>query len=102
MKAFVYRLLPPRADFMSTMSEPERDVMTAHAGYWNEHMRAGRVLAFGPVADPVEGYGLGIVLAEDIAGVEALRAGDPAVTAGIGLRAEIAPMLRLVTPTGVY
>ena len=45
---------------------------------------------------------LGIVLADDLAQVEALRDADPAVLSPHGLRVEIAPMFRLVTPSGTY
>ena len=102
MTPFVYRLLPPRPDFMTTMSEDERATMLAHADYWRRQMQAGRILAFGPVADPIEPYGIGIVLVEDLAEAEALRAADPAVLSPHGLRTEIVPMVRLVTPRGTY
>jgi hypothetical protein len=42
------------------------------------------------------------LVADDIGEAEALRDCDPAILAPHGLRAEISPMLRLVTPGGVY
>ena len=102
LTAFVYRLLPPRPTFMTTMSADEGSTMAAHAAYWTDLMHQGRVLAFGPVADPEEPYGLGIVLAAGLSDVEALRDRDPAVLSPHGLRAEIAPLVRLITPQGVY
>jgi hypothetical protein len=33
MMGFVFRLVPPRADFASTMSEAERATMDAYVGY---------------------------------------------------------------------
>lgn len=99
--AFVFRLLPPRPDFPATMSDAERETMTAHVEYWTGLMREGHVLGFGPVADVREPYGIGIVLADDLAAAERLRDADPAVVAGLG-REEISPVLRLVTPSGVY
>ena len=60
------------------------------------------MLAFGPVNDPAGSYGLGIIIAESLAEAQALRDADPAVTSDHGLRAEVAPMFRLVTPGGVY
>ena len=102
LTAFVYRLLPPRPTFMTTMSPEEGATMMAHAGYWTELMYQGKVVAFGPVADPREPYDIGIVLAEDLAEVQALRDQDPAVLSPHGLRAEISPLVRLVTPQGVY
>ncbi len=75
--------------------------MGEHSAYWRDLMARGSVLAFGPVADPAGVYGLGVVLADDLAGAEALRDGDPAVQK-IGMRTEIAPMVQLVTPGGEY
>ena len=102
MQAFVYRLLAPRSTFALDMSAAERATMMEHGEYWARLMREGRVLAFGPVNDESGSYGLGLVIADDIAEVEALRDADPAITASHGLRAKIAPMFRLVTPGGVY
>jgi uncharacterized protein YciI len=102
MKGFVFRLIPPRSDFAFTMNDEERATMTMHFGYWSGLAAEGKVLAFGPVDDPNGGYGIGIVLAEDAAEATALRDGDPAVLSPHGFRAEIAPMLSLVTPTGRF
>jgi uncharacterized protein YciI len=99
MQPFVYRLLPPRPDFMTTMTDDERATMTAHVAYWSGLMGAGRVVGFGPVA---AGYGIGLVLAEDLADAEALRDADPAIRSPHGLRGDIEPMVQLVTPGGVY
>lgn len=102
MMGFVFRLIPPRPDFMPTMSDGEREVITAHFGYWGELLAQGKVLAFGPVSDPAGPYGIGIVLAEDLAEAGAIRDGDPALRSPFGFRTEIAPMVRLVTPTGSF
>jgi hypothetical protein len=32
-KLFLFRLLPPRADFAQTMTPDEQDAMTRHAAY---------------------------------------------------------------------
>jgi len=102
MLPFVYRLIGPRPTFAVDMNDDERETMTKHAAYWGKLMVEGRVVAFGPVDDPAGSYGLGIILAEDMSEAEALRDGDPAVTSPHGLRVEIAPMFRLVTPSGTY
>lgn len=102
MKGFVFRLIPPRPDFATTMSDVERAMMTAHLEYWGELLEQGRVAAFGPVADPSGGYGLGVVFAEDLAEAEAIRDKDPTMAPGSGFRTEIAPMYRLITPAGAY
>ena len=63
---------------------------------------SARCISASVSADPAGSYGLGIVLVEDMAEAEALRDADPAVTSPHGLRAEIAPMFRLITPNGTY
>jgi uncharacterized protein YciI len=100
--AFVYRLIAPRPTFALDMSEQELATLVEHGRYWQQLMDNGKALAFGPVNDPAGSYGLGLLLVDDLAEAEALRDADPAILAPHGLRAEIAPMLRLVTPTGVY
>ena len=100
MAGFVFRLIPPRPSFVVDMSDDERATMIEHVKYWTALAESGRVLAFGPVADPVAPYGIGIVVADDLAAAEALRDGDPAMRSRHGFRTEIAPMLQLVTPQG--
>jgi uncharacterized protein YciI len=99
---YVFRLISPRPDFTSTMSEEERATMDAHFGYWGDLLAQDRVIALGPVADPGGPYGIGIVLAPDMAAAEAVRDSDPAMLSNSGFRTEIAPMLRLVTPSGAW
>jgi uncharacterized protein YciI len=84
------------------MTDDERQTMAEHAAYWQRLMTDGRVVAFGPVDDPAGSYGLAIVLADDLAQAEAMRDADPAVLSPHGLRVEIAPMFRLITPSGTY
>jgi uncharacterized protein YciI len=102
LRGFVFKLIPPRPDFALTMSDEERAVMANHVGYWSGLAETGRALAFGPVASPAGGYGIGIILAEDEAAAEDLRANDPAERSGRGFRTEVLPMLRLVTPGQTY
>jgi uncharacterized protein YciI len=102
MMGFVFRLIPPRPDFASTMSGDERAIMLEHVGYWGELLARGRVLAYGPVDDEAGGYGIGIVLAEDMTEAKAIRDKDPTMTSSFGFRTEIAPMRRLVSPAGSF
>jgi hypothetical protein len=83
MDWFLYRLLPPRAEFASTMADHERAAMGQHVAYWSEHLAAGRTLIFTPVADPGGDWGMAIVRAHTIDDVHALGLADPAVTAGV-------------------
>jgi uncharacterized protein YciI len=84
------------------MSSEERATMMEHVGYWATLAEQGKALAFGPVADPEGPYGIGIILAENLTEAEELRDQDPAMKSSFGFRTEIAPMLRLITPDGVY
>ena len=102
MPGFVFKLIPPRAEFATDMSDAERATMGEHVEYWRALMAEGHVVAFGPVADEAGGYGIGIIVADDLPAAEALSAGDPAGRSAHGFRTEIAPMLRLVTPDAVH
>jgi uncharacterized protein YciI len=84
------------------MSDDERGTMQAHVAYWSGLLDAGSVLAFGPVNDPDQPHGIGIVVAEDMAAAEALRDADPAQQSPHGFRTEIVPMVALVTPGASY
>ena len=77
-KYFVLHLLPLRPDFAQTMTEEELSIMKKHIGYWTDLMNKGKILAFGPVLDPKEVYGLGIVSVDSEQEVQDLIANDPA------------------------
>ena len=77
-KYFALYLLPLRPDFAQTMNDNERALMQKHVGYWTNMMNQGKVVAFGPVMDPKEIYGLGIVSVDDEQEVKDLIANDPA------------------------
>jgi uncharacterized protein len=82
-KLFLFRLIPPRADFAQTLTAEEQDVMARHAAYWRELLAAGRVVVFGPVADPEGMWGLGVVRAGSQPEVVEIGEKDPAIVAGI-------------------
>jgi uncharacterized protein len=98
MKYYFYKLLPPRPNFMTTMTSAEQEIMQKHAAYWRTLMDEGKVIAYGPVDDPSGGYGIGIVKLDDTADPAALSRNDPAILANAGFRSEINPMLRIVLP----
>ena len=77
-KYFVLHLLPSRTDFAQTMTDEERGIMMKHIAYWTEIMNQGKVLAFGPVLDPNEVYGLGIICVDSEQEVKDFIANDPA------------------------
>jgi uncharacterized protein YndB with AHSA1/START domain len=95
-RVFFCRLLPPRPTFMHDITDDERTVMQAHAQYWRGKLEEGVVIAFGPVADPSGGWGLGLVQARDEAELKAFQDGDPAISSGRGFRYESLPIVRLV------
>ena len=80
---FLFRLIPPRADFAQTMTVNEQDAMQRHQVYWQDLRAAGRVVVYGPVADPEGVWGLGVLRTAGRA--EALEIGndDPSVLAGV-------------------
>jgi uncharacterized protein YciI len=102
MMGFVFRLIPPRPSFPFDMTPEERATMIEHVVYWSDLAKQGTVLAFGPVDDPEGPYGIGIIIGESRVEAEAIRDNDPAIRSPHGFRTEIAPMLRLVTPTQLY
>jgi len=96
VRYFLCRLLPPRPTFMQDMSADERAVMQAHGLYWRGKLAEGHVIAFGPVADPAGGWGVGIVAVSDDAQLRTFQNEDPAIQSNIGLRYEALPMLTAV------
>jgi uncharacterized protein YciI len=93
---FLIKLLPPRNTFMQDMSPEEAAIMQKHVAYWQSAMEQGKVHAFGPVADPEGGWGLGILETQDRAEAEALCASDPARLSGRGFQTKICVMPQLV------
>jgi uncharacterized protein YciI len=80
---FLFRLIPPRADFAQTMTPDEQQAMAEHTEYWQGLLHDGRVVVYGPVADPEGVWGLGVLRAADRAEVLAVGDADPSVTAGV-------------------
>lgn len=97
MNYFFYRLNPPRSTFPADITPAERILMQEHVAYWSRLMGQGKVIAFGPVADPKGSYGIGIIqLEEDGDDVNALGENDPVILADIGFAFEAFPMPQLV------
>ncbi|MDT5018677.1 MAG: hypothetical protein QOD39_4837 [Mycobacterium sp.] len=80
---FLFRLIPPRADFAQTMTPEEQHSMTLHMGYWQDLLADGKVVVYGPVADPEGVWGMGVLRAADRAEVLAIGERDPSVNAGV-------------------
>ena len=82
MATFVLRLKAPRPDFALEMSDAEREIMGAHAAYWQPVVDAGDMVVFGPVMDSTGSWGLCVVDADDEDELRAFAAADPVVTSG--------------------
>ncbi len=80
---YLFRLIPPRADFAQTMTQAEQHAMQQHQEYWRELLTQGRVVVYGPVADPEGIWGVGVVRAASHVDVLELGNGDPSVIAGV-------------------
>jgi uncharacterized protein YciI len=65
------------------MTPQEQEAMAAHMEYWQQLLQDGRVVVYGPVADPEGVWGLGVLRAADRADVLALGERDPSVVAGV-------------------
>lgn len=96
MKHFFLKLIPPRTDFMQTMTDAERAIMQAHAAYWAGFAEKGWAVAYGPVAAPSGAFGAGFWSLPDDIDPAPIAADDPAIKANAGFCYEIAPMPRLV------
>jgi uncharacterized protein len=60
-----YRLRPPRPTFAQDMSSAEADVMQRHVAYWQNLLNRDVALAFGPVHDPGNLWGRGLLDLDD-------------------------------------
>jgi uncharacterized protein YciI len=83
MTLFLLRLIPPRADFAQTMTDDERKTMADHLTYFEQLMADGKVLVYGPVADPEGVWGMGVMRVADRAEVLEIGERDPSVLAGL-------------------
>jgi uncharacterized protein YciI len=94
MKSYLCKYIPPRADFLATMTEEERAWMGQHGAFLDDLLEQGVVVAHGPVIDPAGGYGVSLYQIDDDRDIAALTARDPIVRNGVG-HYEHFPMLHL-------
>ena len=92
MKTFFARLNAPRSTFLQDITPAERNLMMEHAKYWRSLMDKGYVVAFGMVAHPDGGFGVGILEIPDDVNVTELTNADPTIKAKAGFRYDSAPM----------
>jgi len=96
LKYYLCKFVPPRADFLPTMSEKEQQWMKAHGAYLTELLDRGLIVAHGPVMDPAGGYGVSLFQIPDDQDIAALTSKDPIVLNGVG-HYEHYPMLHLTS-----
>ena len=92
MPHFLYKLISPRPTFPGDMTQEEGAIMQRHFGYWAGILEEGRVVAYGPVADPKGPYGIAVLEVGDEAEAARLAEGDPAIAADAGFGFEVHPM----------
>lgn len=84
MKYYLCKYIPPRADFLATMTVDEKDWMKQHGEFLDELLEKGQIIAHGPVMDPNGGYGVSLYQIADELEIEAITAEDPIVKNGAG------------------
>jgi uncharacterized protein YciI len=84
MKYYLCKFIPPRADFLPTLSDEERSLMKRHADYMNELLAKGVIVAHGPVMDPAGGYGVSLYQIADDQEISDFTSEDPVVKNGVG------------------
>lgn len=94
MKYYLCKFIPPRAEFLATMSADEREWMKQHGLYLDQLVNQGLVVAHGPVMDPSGGYGVSLFRIADEQDIAALTSEDPIIKNGVG-HYEHHPMLHL-------
>lgn len=94
MKCYLCKYIPPRADFLDTMTSEEKELMRQHGAFLDRRLEEGLLIAHGPVVDPAGSYGVSLYRIADEQRIEALTAQDPIVQVGCG-HYEHYPMLHL-------
>jgi hypothetical protein len=73
------------------MSPAEAEVMERHVAYWQDLLQRDVALVFGPVLDPEDPWGLGVLDLDDERFAREIGEGDPAVQSGT-CTYEVVPM----------
>ncbi len=97
MKYYFCKYIPPRTDFLATMTAQESLWMKQHGVFLNNLVAQGKIVAHGPVIDPTGGFGLSLYQLADDEDIESIVSQDPLVQNGAG-HMEHYVMLHLTTP----
>lgn len=84
MKYFLCKYIPPRDNFLATMTPDESTWMKEHGAYLDSLLDKGLVVAHGPVMDPAGSYGVSLYKIADDQVIEAITSQDPIVKNGVG------------------
>lgn len=84
MKNYLCKWIPPRPDFLTTMSADEQAWMGQHGVFLNELLDQGVVVAHGPVIDNDGGYGVSLYQIADDQEIATFTSQDPIVKNGVG------------------
>ena len=94
MNHFFCKYIPPRSDFLDTLSAVEVELLMMQR-YWQQGLaKKRRIVACGPVLDPNGAYGVALYTLSDDEEITALLADDPLMKAGLGAY-ECHPMLEV-------
>ncbi|MFZ6768720.1 YciI family protein [Undibacterium sp. Di26W] len=84
MKYYLCKFIPPRADFLATMSDEEKKLMGQHGAFLNDLLEKGLIVAHGPVIEANGGYGVSLYQITDDQDISSLTSEDPIVKNGVG------------------
>ena len=84
MKFYLCKYVPPRDDFLTTMSDQEASLMMQHGEFLDDLLAQGKIVAHGPVMDPAGGYGVSLYRVADEDSIEDFTSQDPIVKNGAG------------------
>jgi uncharacterized protein YciI len=84
VKYYLCKYIPPRADFLPTMTAEELSWMKQHGAFLDDLLDKGVVVAHGPVMDSAGGYGVSLYQIDDEQNIEAITSEDPIVKNGAG------------------
>jgi uncharacterized protein YciI len=85
---FIYIIRPHKDNFVETMTDEERNIMSIHASYLNQLLEKGILILAGPVITGA--FGVAIIEVNDEIEAKKIMLNDPAVSNNI-MSAELFP-----------
>ncbi|MCX3309056.1 hypothetical protein ORN12_08590 [Pantoea vagans] len=84
MKNYLCKWIPPRSDFLTTMSDHEKLLMQQHGNFLNNLCSQGIIIAHGPVIDDNGGYGVSLYQIKEDEDIAYFTSQDPIFKNGVG------------------